>query len=134
MQRSGIDTINYHSWSRTPYGKVTKHKKTSYTNPFPAADHKASRIATQYDKDKHENDQQKKRRIGTVSKKITRELKHVLFDGTNLTLISNINSIETSEFFDLTSRNSCIAQLYVLFKMILTIYSCTGTWMKKRIQ
>ena len=27
--RSGISTIKYHTWPRTPYGKVTKHNKSS---------------------------------------------------------------------------------------------------------
>ena len=40
-QRWGIDTIKYHTWPRAPYGKVTKHKKTSHTReprgqPFPS--------------------------------------------------------------------------------------------------
>ena len=30
-QRPGIDTIKYHTWPRTPHGKVTKRKKTSHT-------------------------------------------------------------------------------------------------------
>ena len=39
-KRSGTDTIKYHTWPWTQYGKVTNHKKTSYTRgprrqPFP---------------------------------------------------------------------------------------------------
>ena len=47
-QRSGIDTIKYHTLPETPYGKVTKTQETSHAReprvqPFPAGVHKAAR-------------------------------------------------------------------------------------------
>ena len=46
-QRSGIDTIKYHTWPRIPHGKVTKTQlniinKSQEVSPFPAGDHKAA--------------------------------------------------------------------------------------------
>ena len=40
---SGIDTIKYHTWPRTPHGKVAPHTQESQeVSPFPAGDHKAA--------------------------------------------------------------------------------------------
>ena len=46
-KRSGMDTIKYHTWFGTSYGKVTKHNKINTQEsqeviPFPAGDHKAA--------------------------------------------------------------------------------------------
>ena len=46
-QRSGMDTIKYHTYTRIPHGKVTKtHLNTTNesqeVSPFPAGDHKAA--------------------------------------------------------------------------------------------
>ena len=30
-QRTGFDTIKYHTWPETPYGKVTKTQETSHS-------------------------------------------------------------------------------------------------------
>ena len=58
--------------------------------PFPAGDHKAARnrhdSMTRNTNKKH--GPQKKHRLGMLSKKITGGL--IMFDGTNLTLISNV--------------------------------------------
>ena len=51
MQRSRIKTIKYHTWPRTPYGKVTKKTQEKHpiqeieaVSPFPAGDYKAARM------------------------------------------------------------------------------------------
>ena len=60
-ERSGIDTIKYHTWHRTPYGKVTKHKKTQHTReprcqPFPSRWQQGCKERTrQHNKNKHKN-------------------------------------------------------------------------------
>ena len=46
-QRSGIDTIKYHTQPKTPYGKVTKHKKnitdkSQRVSSFLEGDHEAA--------------------------------------------------------------------------------------------
>ena len=46
-QRSGIDTINYHTWPKLPHGKVTKAQlniknKSKEVSPFQAGDNKAA--------------------------------------------------------------------------------------------
>ena len=84
--------VKYHTWPKTPYGKVTKTQEKSHTReprgqPFPSRwpkDHKEQ--TSQYD---HKKNPQKKHRIWTLSTNILEGLN--MFDGTNLTLISDVN-------------------------------------------
>ena len=77
LQRSGIDTIKYHTWPRIPMGKWQTHrrhhKREPRVSPFPAGDHKAhinrrAQNIANTRQNKNIKDPQKKYRLGTVSK------------------------------------------------------------------
>ena len=77
VQRSGIDTIKYHTWPRIPMGsdKLTEDttNESQEVSPFPAGDHKAhinrrAQNIANTRQNKNIKDPQKKYRLGTVSK------------------------------------------------------------------
>ena len=74
VQRSGIDTIKYHTWPRIPMGKWQTHrrhhKREPRGQPFPSRwpqNRRAQNIANTR-QNKNIKDPQKKYRLGTVSK------------------------------------------------------------------
>ena len=53
-----MDTIKYHTYTRTPYGKVKKTRKhhiqeSQEVNPFQEGDHRAARNRQDIMRDKH---------------------------------------------------------------------------------
>ena len=51
--KAQIDTIKYHTWPTTLYGKETKTQEIKEVSPFQIGDHKAAKQTWQYGKDKH---------------------------------------------------------------------------------
>ena len=91
-----MDIIKYHTWPRTPYGKVTKTQENVTENsPFPAGDRKAARnrqdSMTDTHKKTNKNDPQKKHRLGTARIKILKGSGLNIVYGTNLTFFADMD-------------------------------------------
>ena len=90
---SGIDTIKYHTWPRTPHGEVTKTqtsqmraKRSALSEQVTTRQQWTDAEAWQTQYINNTNDPQKKYRLGTVSKNILLEGLNP-FHGANLTLV-----------------------------------------------
>ena len=71
MQRSGVDTIKYHTRPRIPMRKVTNSQldttnESQEVSPFPAGDHKAQMNRRAQRHSKHKTEQKHKRSIKEV--------------------------------------------------------------------
>ena len=70
MQRSGVDTIKYHTRPRIPMGKLQTQLDTTNqsqeVSPFPAGDHKAQINRRAQRHSKHKTEQKHKRSMKEV--------------------------------------------------------------------
>ena len=96
-QRSGIDTIKYHTWPRIPHGKVAKtqlnitnSQESSLSQQVTKRQKWTDAKAWQTQDINSTNDPQKKYRFGTDSKNILLEGLNQ-FHSANLTLSSDVD-------------------------------------------
>ena len=82
MQKSGIDTIKYHTWPRIPMGKWQAHSNTTNksqeVSPFPAGDHKAHINRRAQRHSKHNTEQKHKRSTKPFFRLVDNELNSIL--------------------------------------------------------